>query len=80
MSSGEPSSEVKIIVYIISTQYLSGLISSETLKKMSMFNLSTLGAFHLTGITGFAGVAFAAVRWNARRRRSIVATLSIIAD
>lgn len=30
------------------------------------------GAFHLTGITGFAGVAFVAQSWNARRWQRIL--------
>lgn len=38
------------------------------------------GAFNKTGTARFAGVAFVAECWKARRRRAIAATHLIIAD
>lgn len=42
--------------------------------------LHVWGAFHLTGIAGFAGVASVADCWNLRRRRAIVAMQYTVAD
>lgn len=43
-------------------------------------NIFNKGAFHLTGIAGFAGVAFVVDCWNARCRRAIVTTQYTVAN